>query len=218
MESPTAERRRMMSTVSPMDRDAWDRRYEEAELIWSAEPNQLLPPAVEGVEPGKALDLAAGEGRNAVWLASQGWDCTAVDFSTVAIEKGRRLAETQGLDVEWVVDNVLAYEPEPIHDLVMIFFVHLADTQMEQLFRVARAALKPGGRLIGLGHALRNLTEGYGGPQVAEVLWTEDRIRPLLDGMTITACEEVLRPVVAKPGETIAEGTTAIDLWIDATT
>ena len=200
-----------------MDRSAWDERYAERELVWSAEPNQFLPPAVEGMQPGRALDLAAGEGRNGIWLAAQGWEVTAVDFSAVAIDKGRRVAEAQGLSLEWVVADVLDYQPEPEFDLVLIFYVHFLDPGMKRLFEVARSALRPGGRLIGLGHDLKNLDGGYGGPQVPDVLWTEERIGSLIEGMTISEFGERLRPVVAKPGEVIPEGTTAIDLWLDAT-
>lgn len=198
-----------------MDRQAWDERYGERELVWSAEPNQFLPPAVEGMPPGRALDLAAGEGRNSIWLASRGWEVTAVDFSTVAISKGRQIAENQGIAVEWVVADVLEYEPEPVFDLALIFYVHLLDPGMRRLFEVARSALKPGGRLIGLGHHLRNLDGGYGGPQFPDVLWTEERIRPLIEGMEITEFGERLRPVIAKPGEVVPDGTVAFDLWVD---
>ena len=203
-------------SVGGMDREAWDRRYEEKDLVWSAEPNQFLPPAVRGLEPGRALDLAAGEGRNAIWLAQQGWEVTAVDFSGVAIGKGRQIAEARGIDVEWLVSDVLAYEPEPDFNLVLIFYVHFLEPEMERLFGVARKALRPGGRLIALGHHLKNLDGGYGGPQFPQVLWTEERITPLIAGMEIVKFGERLRPVVAKPGEVIPAGTTAIDLWVDA--
>ncbi|MEX1287114.1 MAG: class I SAM-dependent methyltransferase, partial [Acidimicrobiia bacterium] len=75
-----------------MDAEQWDARYADKELIWSAEPNQFLPPAVEGMRPGRALDLACGEGRNAIWLARHGWYVLGVDFSSVAIRKAKQLA------------------------------------------------------------------------------------------------------------------------------
>ncbi len=199
-----------------MDRQSWDARYADADLLWSREPNELLPPAVAGMPPGRALDLACGEGRNALHLASLGWDVVGVDFSEVAIERARLIARERGLTGEFVVDDVFAYEPEPTFDLVMLFFVHFGDDRMAALFEVARRALAPGGRFIGLGHELRNLTEGWSGPQVPEILWTEERIRPLLDGLVIDDLSERLRPIIARPGEDVPEGTTAIDLWFDA--
>ena len=75
-----------------MDAAAWNARYDTPELIWKGEPNQFLPPAVAGLAPGRALDLACGEGRNAVWLAAQGWEVTGVDFADVGLAKARSLA------------------------------------------------------------------------------------------------------------------------------
>ncbi len=68
-----------------MDATGWDERYRSKELIWNAGPNQFLPGLVDGLAAGRALDVATGEGRNAVWLAQQGWEVTGVDF-----ERGRR--------------------------------------------------------------------------------------------------------------------------------
>ena len=70
-----------------MQREDWDRRYAEVENLWAVRPNRFLVAEAEPLEPGRALDLACGEGQNAVWLASLGWDVTGVDFSEVAIAK-----------------------------------------------------------------------------------------------------------------------------------
>ncbi|PLW74405.1 class I SAM-dependent methyltransferase, partial [Streptomyces sp. DJ] len=75
-----------------MDSREWDERYASRELVWGAEPNRWLVREVEDLAPGRALDLAAGEGRNALWLADRGWRVTAVDFSRTALDRGRRLA------------------------------------------------------------------------------------------------------------------------------
>ncbi|MFE1785435.1 class I SAM-dependent methyltransferase [Streptomyces sp. NPDC059506] len=75
-----------------VDSREWDERYASRELVWGAEPNRWLVREVEDLAPGRALDLAAGEGRNALWLADRGWRVTAVDFSRTALDRGRRLA------------------------------------------------------------------------------------------------------------------------------
>src|SRR5690348_14293140 len=104
-----------------MDRAEWDRRYAGTELVWTAEPNRFVVQEVAGLPPGRALDLAAGEGRNAVWLAERGWAVTAVDFSAVGLDKARRLAAERGVEAGWVVADVLEYVPEPgAYDLVLI--------------------------------------------------------------------------------------------------
>ena len=141
----------------------WDQRYEGAELAWSAEPNLFLPPLVEGLEPGKALDIACGEGRNAIWLARQGWEVTAVDFSPVGIEKAWQLSD--GVEVEWVVADVTLYEPTTTFDLVVVFYLHVLPEDLAAVMQMATEALAPGGTLFAVGHAVRNMTDGHGGPQ-----------------------------------------------------
>jgi SAM-dependent methyltransferase len=85
-----------------MDSIEWDRRYGGRELLWTGEPNRFLVAETAALRPGSALDLACGEGRNAVWLAEQGWRVTGVDFSEVALEKARGLADARGVDAGWV--------------------------------------------------------------------------------------------------------------------
>lgn len=190
-----------------MDAEAWDARYDEQDLVWGAGPNRFLPPLVEGRAAGSALDIACGEGRNAIWLARRGWQVTAVDFSVRAIEKARTLAEDTTVD--WVVCDVTRFMPDRTYDLVMVFYLHLSDAAMASTFEHARAALAPGGTLFGVGHALRNLTEGHGGPPAPDILWTRERIAPLVDGLDIVEMGERLRPV-----EDV--GATAIDFAVEA--
>ena len=94
-----------------MDAEGWDRRYEGSDLLWTAEPNRFLVAEVAGLEPGRALDVGTGEGRNAVWLAEQGWRVTGVDFSAVGLEKARHLATARGVEVEWVLADLSHYQP-----------------------------------------------------------------------------------------------------------
>ncbi|MGC9221600.1 MAG: class I SAM-dependent methyltransferase [Solirubrobacteraceae bacterium] len=85
----------------------WERRYAQTGLVWTAEPNRFLVEEVAGRKPGRALDLACGEGRNGIWLAQRGWEVTGVDFSAHAIKKGRALAAARGVEVQWVVQDLL---------------------------------------------------------------------------------------------------------------
>ncbi|MDJ0792186.1 MAG: class I SAM-dependent methyltransferase [Acidimicrobiia bacterium] len=190
-----------------MDASMWDQRYESSDLVWSAEPNQFLPGLVADLETGSALDLACGEGRNAVWLARQGWDVTGVDFSPVAIEKAWQLGTDE--EVEWVVADVTDYEPDRQFDLAILFYLHVLPEDLAAVFERAIEALAPEGTLVAVGHAVRNLEEGYGGPQYPEILWSEDVIRPMLDGVDNIEMEERLRQVPDADA-------TAIDLVIRA--
>ena len=189
-----------------MDSSTWDQRYEGSDLVWSAEPNIFLPPLIEGVAPGSALDVACGEGRNAIWLAQQGWDVTAFDFSAVGIDKAREHAGDT--HVEWIVADATSFEPTKKFDLVVIFYFHLPTVPFTQAFTHAVDALAPGGTLFAVGHALSNIEDGVGGPPYPEILWTVDGIAPLLAGLDVIELEERERYVESVDA-------TAIDLVVE---
>jgi SAM-dependent methyltransferase len=191
-----------------MNRDDWDGRYQAADLIWSSEPNRWVAAEVSALAPGRALDLAAGEGRNAIWLAGLGWSVTAVDFSAIALGKGIRAAESIGDDrvnrITWVEADLLEYESEPgTYDLTMLIYLHLPAEQRHQVLRHAVESLAPGGLLLVVGHDTTNLSDGVGGPQEASVLFTpEDIVADLATSGTtvrVEKAERVLRPVQGEP-------------------
>jgi SAM-dependent methyltransferase len=189
------------------DARAWDERYRSSELLWSAEPNRFLVQETAMLLPGRALDLACGEGRNAVWLAERGWRVTGVDFSGVALAKARQLAASRGVEVEWVLADLLAYEPEPrAFDLVALFYLQLPAAQRTSVVSRAAEAVAPGGTLLIVAHDSANLEHGYGGPRDAAVLYTaRDLAEDLRDsGLRIERAERVERPVQEPGGSHVA--------------
>jgi SAM-dependent methyltransferase len=190
-----------------MDSTNWDERYSETELTWGAGPNVFLSPLVETLSVGTALDIACGEGRNSLWLADRNWDVTGVDFSSVAIEKARLLA--RDVSVSYEVADVTSYEPRHSFDLVMVFYLHLMEADTRSMLDMAAAAVAPGGTLFAVGHALRNLTDGVGGPPYPEILWTEELVTPSLDGFKMVELGERMRPVEGSSKD-------AIDLVVHA--
>lgn len=186
----------------------WDERYREAELLWSAAPNLFVADRLADVPAGRALDLAAGEGRNAIWLAKEGWTVTAVDFSAVAVERGRNLAERREIRLVWVEDDVTRWDPDgELFDLVLIAYLHLGPEVVESLVQQSWSWLAPGGRLFLVGHAKQNLEEGYGGPPDLERLWDPDELVALVPGEpSVVEAEVVERPVVTEE-----ETATALD-------
>ncbi len=156
----------------------WNRKYEERPLLWGEEPNRLVAAETADLPPGRALDLACGEGRNAVWLAERGWTVTAIDFADVAIERGRRRAVHRGVQVEFRVDDVLgAPVPAAAYDLVLIAYLQLPAHERRAVLERAAGATAAGGTLLLVAHDLRNLEEGHGGPSRADVLWTAAEAR-----------------------------------------
>jgi SAM-dependent methyltransferase len=195
-----------------MDADAWNARYGAAELVWSAQPNEFLVAEVTELPAGRALDVACGEGRNAIWLAEQGWDVTGVDFSPVAIDKARRLAETRGVTVTWLLADVETDIPQlAAFDLVAVFYLQLASQSRRTAFGAAAAAVAPGGTLLVVGHDTTNLTDGWGGPGDAAVLYGPDDIVIDIAGLEIVKALRVERRVLTDDGPK-----TAIDVLVRA--
>jgi len=190
-----------------MDRKDWDERYESPDLIWTAEPNQFLVREVGDLSPGRAVDLACGEGRNAIWLAERGWDTTGVDFSSVGLEKARQFAARRGTNVQWVEADLTEWEPEPnSYDLVLLAYVQLPSAMRSPLHRKAFTAVKPGGRLLIIAHDSTNLREGFGGPQSPDVLFSPNDVLTDIDGtdFAIERAERVTRAVTTDFGERVA--------------
>ena len=190
-----------------MNAEGWNRRYEGTELIWSVRPNRFLVAETEGMKPGRALDLACGEGRHAVWLAGLFWRVRAVDFSDVAIDKARELAAEHAVEVEWTVADLNEYVPEPESaDLVIVFYLQLPPDERAPILRKAGAAVAPGGTFLLVGHDLRNLERGYGGPQSPRALYTPEDVVADLEGtgLEIERAEPVERTVDTPEGERVA--------------
>jgi SAM-dependent methyltransferase len=186
-------------------REDWNARYAQKELLWTAQPNRLFAAEVEGIEPGRALDVACGEGRNAVWLAELGWQVTGIDFSDVALGKAAELARARGVEVEWVAADVLVHEPAPgAFDLVAVLYLQLPHGELARALRRAARAVAPGGALIVLGHDTRNLTDGYGGPRDPSVLFTPADVVASLDDLVVERAETVERTVTLDDGDAVA--------------
>lgn len=203
-----------------MDASGWDARYASAELVWSAEPNRWVAEQAADLPPGRALDLAAGEGRNALWLAARGWTVTAVDFSAVALEKGGRLAArrpaAEAARLRWVQADVTTYRPEPAAaDLVLVAYLHLVAADRRRVLGHAAAALAPGGILLVIGHDRTNLTAGTGGPQDPAVLFEPDEVvADLADRVDRAELRVVLAERVRRPVETADGVRHAIDALV----
>ena len=174
-----------------MDAKDWDERYAATELVWSAEPNRFVAELVSPLTPGTAVDIAAGEGRNAIWLAQQGWTVTATDYSSVAVERMRaRAAEVLGAEAArmtpLVADATVAAPGGPAaYDLALFSYLQLPAAEWKVALRNGIEAVRPGGHVLVIGHSARNLTEGWGGPSAREVLYDPDDVADVVDGLPV---------------------------------
>lgn len=195
-----------------MDADSWNDRYRDTELVWSAGPNQFVEAICRDLPPGRAIDLAAGEGRNAIWLAEQGWQTTAVDFSDVAIDKARQIADRRGVEIDAQAADLTTYEPTPGgYDLVVVAYLQLADTELSPILRRAAAAVAPGGTFLLVNHDVENLERGYGGPQHESVLTNPKQVAAAIgDSLVVERAEVVERGVTTDDGARIALDTLVV--------
>jgi 2-polyprenyl-3-methyl-5-hydroxy-6-metoxy-1,4-benzoquinol methylase len=184
-----------------MDRESWESRYQGEEFLWTDLPNRFLVAETEALEPGRALDVACGEGRNAVWLAARGWRVTGVDFSAKALEKAQSLAERRGVEVDWVCADLREYQP-PLQafELVVVLYLQLAAEMRETIFSRVASAVAPGGTFLLVAHDASNLERGYGGPRNSAVLYDADEVVSSLDGFEIERAGTVVRPVETPDG------------------
>jgi SAM-dependent methyltransferase len=179
-----------------MEREDWNARHGEAGLLFGGEPNRFLVAEASGLSPGRALDLACGSGRNAVWLAQQGWSVVGADFSDVALERARGLAAERGVDVEWVEADLRGWEPPPrAFDLVVVLYLQVPADELQPIMRRAAGSVDAGGTMLVVGHHSDNLECGSGGPKDPRVLYTPEDIAAALDGLVIEKAEAVARPV-----------------------
>jgi SAM-dependent methyltransferase len=178
-----------------MRAEDWDERYAERQQ-WSAEPNAQIAELLADLPPGDAVDLAAGEGRHALWLTGLGWRVTAVDFSDLGLARGR--AQPGADRVTWVTADVTTWSAGPASlDLVLVAYLHLAESETTALLTRAVSWLRPGGRLLVLGHDVENVSAGVGGPQEPAILHSVERLSPVAAQLDVDRLEQVRRETPA---------------------
>jgi SAM-dependent methyltransferase len=188
-----------------VERDDWNRKHGEAGPLFGVEPNRFLVAEVSDLPPGRALDVACGAGRNAVWLAERGWDVTAVDFSQVGLDKGARLAQERGVTVRWERADLREWTPPAgAFDLVVALYLHVDAQARRAIHAAAARGLAPGGVLLIVGHDATNIEHGHGGPQIPAILFEPGDLVEDVPELEIERAERVQRPVETADGTAVA--------------
>ena len=196
-----------------MDATEWDTRYRlareaqagQAGRLWSAVPAQIVQDTVSPFTPGRALDLATGDGRNAIWLAGHGWTVTAVDFSAEAIGQAGAHAAEARVSVDWQLGDATTWDPGgESFDLITVVYLHLSEPTLRKVLARAAAWLSPGGHLVVLGHDRANLETGAPGPTNPDILYTPFLLRSSIDPASlgtcrVVRCETIRRDLVTDP-------------------
>jgi len=202
-----------------MDSTTWDQRYSGRDLVWSSTPNQWVEEFASDLPPGRALDIAGGEGRNALWLIERGWQASVVDFSAVALQRAQTLAQQRfdpqqasRLTTECV--DLRTYSPEQqAFDLVIAAYLQVPTDLRRIALRQAASAVADGGYLLVIAHDSTNLEHGFGGPQDPMVLYTADDVATDIDGLglVVESSEVKHRAVPLEPGSDEMQPLLAID-------
>ncbi len=174
----------------------WDERYREG-LVYGDAPNDFLAGQVGALTPGTCLCLAEGQGRNAVWLAQQGFAVTAVDQSSIGMAKAQELAEARGVALTTEVGDLADYDLGSAKwDNIVSIFGHLPSSLRHDVHRRVVQALRPGGTFLLEAYTPDQLTtSGTGGPPDPDMMPTAELLRSELAGLDVVLAQEVSRNV-----------------------
>jgi 2-polyprenyl-3-methyl-5-hydroxy-6-metoxy-1,4-benzoquinol methylase len=184
----------------------WDARYGAIDRLWSGNPNPQLVAEATDLDPATALDVGCGEGADAIWLASRGWQVTAVDVSQVALRRGAEQAERISREVAkrltWEQADVSTWDPAPRQfDLVTAQFMYLPPPDLKALHARLAAAVRPGGSLLIVGHHPVDLATMSRGPKHAAMLFTAEQV-----AATLPPADWNLEVVDTRPRQILHEG------------
>lgn len=175
----------------------WDQRYSGETYAYGTEPNGFLVAMATSLPMGRILCLGEGEGRNAVWLAGQGYDVTAVDASRVGLEKVQRLAAGRGVTIHSVRSDLADYGIEPGNwDGIVSVFCHLPPALRADVHRRCVAGLRSCGVMLLEAYTPRQLVHGTGGPPAVELMMDTESLRTEFAGLeflTLQECEREIR-------------------------
>ncbi|NNN00774.1 MAG: class I SAM-dependent methyltransferase [Acidimicrobiaceae bacterium] len=178
------------------DAAIWDRRF--AEHPWPSDPDARLVELVSPLPAGRALDLGCGTGRNALWLARNGWDVTGVDASAVGLAQAASGAKSIGVTLSLVEADLSTYQPASFSfDLVVVANMHFATHLRQGLYERAVSAVAPGGHLFIVGHHVDSF--GRSGPPERDRLFSVELVTEFARGLEIGLVEREERWVNGEP-------------------
>lgn len=177
-----------LSFANDRDKLFWDKKYETEAYIFGKEPVAFLREHVDILPQGKALDIAMGEGRNAVFLAKNGFDVDGCDISEIAVEKAGELAKEQDVTIHAFVADLETYKlPKNTYDVIACFYYLQRD-----LIPQMKEALKPGGMIIYETYTIENQERGFEGPKNKEYLLKPNELLDLFKDLKIIYYRELV--------------------------
>jgi SAM-dependent methyltransferase len=191
-----------------MSKDFWNQRYAAEAFVYGEAPNTFFAETLHRMQPGKLLLPAEGEGRNAVYAATQQWQVTAFDVSETAQQKCWQLAARHGVAIQFDVADAASYPfGTKEYDAIGLIFAHFAPALRWQIHQQVAAALKPGGTLMIEAFSPAQLHYTSGGPKEISMLYTASTLRQDFHSLRILYCEELLTTLDEGPYH---QGTAAV--------
>jgi len=184
------------------DEEFWNKRYASDDYLYGTEPNSFLAEQYRLLR-GPVLSLSEGEGRNAVFLASQGLEVVCVDISAVALEKAKKLAKSRGVKIITMVCDLETFEPEENHyGSVVSISAHLPGRVRTRLYPLVERSLRPGGTIILEAYSEKQLSRDTGGPRDLDMLMTVDKLSREFPNCSPLVLREIEREVSEGEGHT----------------
>ena len=164
----------------------WDERYSITEFVYGTKPNFFFKNILDKLPPRKILLLGEGEGRNAVYAASNGWKVDAVDFSSRGKEKALQLASDNDVHINYAVADLSDYKfRQNYYDVIAIIFLHLNPELRTSIHSQVFKSLCVGGKLILEVFEKEQLGKTSGGPQDLEMLYSIEEMKKDFEKMKI---------------------------------
>lgn len=187
----------MSASLPNLGPQMWNQRYSAAEFAFGTEPNGFLTSVADRIPKGRVLCLAAGEGRNAVYLAQLGCEVTAVDSSEVGLDKAQRLASDRGVTLKTTLADLADYTITPHHwDAIVSIFAHVPPEIRKPLHRQVVDGLRSGGVFVLEAYTPQQLQYGTGGPPIEELTMSLETLKTELAGLAFQRGVETEREVV----------------------
>lgn len=171
-------------------KDFWNNRYDEETYAYGASPNLFFKEQLDLLPIGSILLPAEGEGRNAIYALSKGWDVLAFDFSNAARKKAIRLAKNIGLNLDYQVVDVLNFDTDKKFDVLGLSYAHFPTSIRTKAYQSLLQFLKPNGKVIFEAFSKEQLGKPSGGPKFEEMLFSIDEVKNEFKGLEFQILEK----------------------------
>jgi SAM-dependent methyltransferase len=177
--------------MSKFDGEFWDDKYSSCDCVYGLEPNMFFKNELEKLKPGRILLTGEGEGRNAVFAASLGWQVDAVDFSKTAKQKALEFAKKNSVVINYEVADLSTYNLKTdYYDAVALIFNHLKPDIRKKIHSSVFNSLKPNGKIILEAFEKEQLGKNSGGPQNIDMLYSVHELAQDFEKLTVIILEK----------------------------